>query len=220
MNHEESDQAHLLKHLRILSFFLCLSNVKIALALLRKKKKEEKVLSTTKTIQIDGRKGNANNQKNKRTTTKTPFLDENNMAFELENFCDNDYYDDDDDDERCHGLLIRQKTSYSTRSEKPSPKAALSARQQNDTVKVEQAIACALKGNPKIFQFAQKKIQYIPPSIKHLAVCDALCELDLHGNQLKDLPNEIEKLKSIETCNLGKIKIKQRFSIILRPDFI
>ncbi|CAF1202711.1 unnamed protein product [Rotaria sp. Silwood1] len=131
-----------------------------------------------------------------------PLLYDNNMNFELENFNDDDD-DDDDYDEHCHGLLIRRKTSYTTRVNKSSSKAKLSARQQSETIYVDQAIACALKSRSKAFHYTQKNLQYLPPSIQHLAVCDCLRELDLHGNQLKFLPNEVEKLKSVEICNLG-----------------
>ncbi|CAF3440576.1 unnamed protein product [Rotaria socialis] len=131
-----------------------------------------------------------------------PLLNENNMELELENFYDEDDYADDDY-ERFHGLLIRRKTSYSTQTAKSSSKAKLSARQQTDTIQVDRAIACALKAHPKTFKFTQKGLQYLPPSIKHLSVCDGLRELDLYGNQLKALPDEIGKLKYVEICNLG-----------------
>ncbi|CAF4358353.1 unnamed protein product, partial [Rotaria sordida] len=52
-----------------------------------------------------------------------PLLYDNNMKFELENFDDDD--DDDDYDEHCHGLLIRRKTSYTTRVNKSSSKTSL-----------------------------------------------------------------------------------------------
>ncbi len=123
-----------------------------------------------------------------------PLLHENNTDFELKN-------SNDDDDERYHGLVIRRTTSYSTRTDESTK---LSARQTSDIIGVNQAIACALKSTPKAFHYTQKHLQYLPPSIQHLAVCETIRELDLHGNQLKTLPNEIQSLKSIEICNLGK----------------
>jgi hypothetical protein len=135
-----------------------------------------------------------------------PLLHESNIEFELENFNDDDDDDDYEEDERCHGLLIRRKTSYSTRTDKSSSlKTKLSFRQRSDTIGVNQAIACTLKSHPKSFHYTQKHLQYLPPSIKYLQVCDTIRELDLHGNELKLLPNEIKALKSIEICNLGEI---------------
>jgi Leucine-rich repeat (LRR) protein len=128
----------------------------------------------------------------KKNNIVMPVLHENNIDFELEDF----------DDERCQGLLIRQTTSYSTRTDKP---VKLSARQTSDMIAVNQAIACALKSTPKAFHYAQKHLQYLPPSIQHLAVCETIRELDLQGNHLKILPDEIGNLKSIEICNLGKM---------------
>jgi len=135
-----------------------------------------------------------------------PLLHESNVEFKFENFDDDDD-DDDEEEERCHGLLIRRKISYSTQTDKSSSKTKLSARQVSDTIGVNQAIACALKSHPKVFHYTQKHLQYLPPTIKHLQVCDTIRELDLHGNELKLLPNEIEVLKSIEICNLGKIRV-------------
>ena len=126
------------------------------------------------------------------------FLHENNIDLELESFND----DDEDEDERCHGLFIRRTRSYSTRTDTKSSR--LSARETTDTNGVNQAIACALKSTPKVFQYIQKHLQYIPPSIKHLAACQTIRELDLHGNELKILPNEIDCLQAVEICNLGK----------------
>lgn len=134
-----------------------------------------------------------------------PLLQENNIDFELESFNDDDY---DDDDERCHGLLIRRTRSYTTRTDNnSSAKTKLSARQITDTAGVNKAIACALKSSPKAFYYTQKQLQYLPSSIKHLAVCDAIRELDLHGNHLKVLPDEIESLQSVEICNLGESQL-------------
>jgi Leucine-rich repeat (LRR) protein len=127
-----------------------------------------------------------------------PLLHESNNEYELDNFSD-----DDDDD---NSLVLRRTTSYSTRTNKSPSNIKLSARQTSDAIGVNQAIACALKSHPKAFHYTQKHIQYLPPSIQNLTVCHNIRELDLHGNQLKSLPNEIEKLKSIEICNLGKIK--------------
>jgi len=134
-----------------------------------------------------------------------PLLHKSNIEFELEDFNDDD---DDDDEERCHGLLIRRTTSYSTPTDRSlsSSNTKISARQRSETISVNQAIACALKSHPKAFHYTQKNLQYLPSSIKHLEVCDTIRELDLHGNQLKSLPNEIGNLKSIEICNLGEIK--------------
>ncbi len=126
-----------------------------------------------------------------------PLLHENNIDFDLENSDE-----DDDEDERCQGLLIRRTTSYSNQTDKF---AKLSARQRSDAIGVNQAIACALKSTPKAFHYTQKHIQYLPPSIGHLVVCQTIRELDLQGNHLKTLPNEIGNLKSIEICNLGKM---------------
>jgi Leucine-rich repeat (LRR) protein len=126
-----------------------------------------------------------------------PLLHESNIAFDLESL-------NDEEDERCHGLLIRRTTSYATSTNRSSTKTKLSSRQSSDTINVDQAIACALKSHPKSFHYTQKHLQYLPPSIEHLAVCETIREFDLHGNKLKSLPDEIEKLKSIETCNLGK----------------
>ena len=124
-----------------------------------------------------------------------PLLHENNIDFELDD-------EDEEEDERCQGLLIRRTTSYSTRTDKS---VKLSARQRSDAIGVNQAIACALKSTPKAFHYTQKHIEYLPPSIEHLAVCETIRELDLQGNHLKTLPNEIANLKSIEICNLGKM---------------
>ena len=136
-----------------------------------------------------------------------PLLHENNNDFELETF------DDDDDDD----LVIRRTTSYSTRTDHSSIKSKLSARQTSETINVNQAIACALKSRPKSFHYTQKRLQNLPPSIKHLEVCDTIREFDLHGNQLRTLPNEIEYLKFIEFCNLGKMNFSVRiyFTLIL-----
>ncbi|UJR30468.1 hypothetical protein I4U23_018001 [Adineta vaga] len=118
-------------------------------------------------------------------------LQENNFDdFDLADFSD---------DERCQGLIIRRKTSYSTRT----GKSKLSVRETSDTNAVNQAIACALKARPKAFHYTQKQLQYLPPSIKYLSKWNTLHELDLHGNQLKSLPDEIAELKWIEICNLG-----------------
>ncbi len=144
-------------------------------------------------------------QSEEKNNNTMPLLHESNIDYELDNFND----EDDDDEERYHGLLIRRTRSYSTRTDKSSSKTTLSARQTSDTVGVNQAIACALKSTPKAFHYTQKNLQYLPPSIKHLEVCDTLRELDLHGNQLKSLPDEIENLKSVETCNLGEMKYFQ-----------
>ena len=126
-----------------------------------------------------------------------PLLHESNIDLELQSFDD----DDEDDDEHCQGLLIRRTRSYTTRTD---TKTRLSARQITDTNGVNQAIACALKSNPKAFHYTQKHLQYVPPSIQHLAACDNLREFDLHGNELKILPKEIESLQSVELCNLGE----------------
>ncbi len=155
------------------------------------------------TIQIDCKK-EMQTVKRKENNNTMPLLHESNTEFESENFNDDDD-DDDDVDERCQGLFIRRTTSYSTRTSKSSTKIKLSARETSETIGVNQAIACALKSHPKAFHYTQKQLQYLPPSIKYLVKCNNIRELDLHGNQLKSLPDEIENLKSIEICNLGKI---------------
>ena len=137
-----------------------------------------------------------------------PLLHQSYMELELQSLKDGDTYDHNDnehDDECNRSLVIRHTANYSTRLGKLSSDTKLTARQKTETKSVDQAIACALKSRPKAFHYTQKKLQYLPPSIQHLAVYDTLIELDLHGNQLKSLPNEIEKLKLIEICNLGKI---------------
>jgi len=153
------------------------------------------------TIQIDYKK-EMQTVKKKENNNMMPLLHESNTEFESENFND----DDDDDDERCQGLFIRRTTSYSTRTDKSPIKTKLSARETSETIAVNQAIACALKSHPKAFHYTQKQLQYLPPSIKYLVKCNNIRELDLHGNQLKSLPDEIENLKLIEICNLGEIK--------------
>lgn len=130
-----------------------------------------------------------------------PLFHESNIDLELQSFDD----DDEDIDERCQGLLIRRTRSYTTRTDTKAPvKTRLSARETTDTTSVNQAIACALKSNPKAFHYTQKHLQFVPPSIQHLAACEALREFDLHGNELKLLPKEIQCLKSVELCNLGE----------------
>ncbi len=157
------------------------------------------------TIHIDRKKATQTVKKKEEKNNNTmPLLHESNVEFKFENFDDDDD-DDEEEEERCHGLLIRRKISYSTQTDKSSSKTKLSARQISDTIAVNQAIACALKSHPKAFHYIQKHLQYLPPSIKHLQVCNAIRELDLHGNELKSLPNEIKALKFIEICNLGKI---------------
>ena len=136
-----------------------------------------------------------------------PLLRGTKTQFKLGNFNDDIDYDYVDEyDEANHGLVIRGSKSYSTRTDKSFAKRTVSARETSDTASVNQAIACALKSRPKIFYFTQKNLQYLPPSIQHLQACDTIRELDLHGNKLKSLPKELEGLKSIEVCNLGKIK--------------
>ncbi|CAF3761678.1 unnamed protein product [Adineta steineri] len=124
-----------------------------------------------------------------------PVLHENNNDLESEDF------DDDDDDEPSQGLVIRRTTSYSIRPDNKLSKS--SNRETLETIGVNQAIACALKSHPKAFHYTQKQLQYLPSSIKYLIKCKNIRELDLHGNQLKSLPDEIENLKSVEICNLA-----------------
>ncbi|CAF1151333.1 unnamed protein product [Adineta steineri] len=121
-----------------------------------------------------------------------PVLHENNNDLESEDF--------DDDDEPSQGLVIRRTTSYSIRPDNKLSKS--SNRETLETIGVNQAIACALKSHPKAFHYTQKQLQYLPSSIKYLIKCKNIRELDLHGNQLKSLPDEIENLKSVEICNL------------------
>jgi hypothetical protein len=169
------------------------------LQVLRKEKKSrKKVLLATTIILIDCKKETQTVKK--KNNSAMPLLHGSNIEFGSDNF------NDDDDDEYDHDLVIRRTTSYSTRIGKSASKTKLSARQTSDSIGVDQAIACALKSRPKAFHYTQKHLQYLPPSIQHLAVCDSIRELDLHGNQLKSLPNEIEKFKSIEICDLGEIK--------------
>ena len=118
-----------------------------------------------------------------------PFTPENSVEFDFE------YFNDDDDDDS--SLVIKRTRSYSTRTDKYSSKTKLSARQTTDTASVNQAIACALKSRSKAFHYTQKHLQYLPPSIKHLELCDSLQEFDLHANELQNLPDEISYLKSI-----------------------
>ena len=89
-------------------------------------------------------------------------------------------------------LVLRRTTSYS-----------ILASESSASVAVNQAIACALKSRPKAFHYAQKHLRSLPPSIGHLSACKTLRELDLFGNELHSLPDEIEKLTFIEICNLG-----------------
>ncbi|CAF0893967.1 unnamed protein product [Adineta ricciae] len=107
--------------------------------------------------------------------------------------------DDFEDDEQCQGLIIRRTRSYSTRT----GQSKLTPRETSDANAVDQAIACALKSRIKAFHYTQKQLQFLPPSIKHLSKWNTLRELDLHGNQLKSLPDEVGHLKFIEVCNLS-----------------
>lgn len=108
--------------------------------------------------------------------------------------------DDFEDDEQCQGLIIRRTRSYSTRT----GQSKLTPREIADRNAVDQAIACALKSRIKAFHYTQKQLQFLPPSIKYLSKWNTLRELDLHGNQLKSLPDEVGHLKFIEICNLSK----------------
>ena len=128
------------------------------------------------------KKRESNNNNNNNTMA---LLHENNTEFELEDSSDEDHADD----ARCQGLIIRRTTSYSTRTNKSSAKSKLSPRETLETIAVNQAIACALKSPPKAFYYTQKQLQYLPPSIKYLGKCRNIRELDLHGNQLKSLPD-------------------------------
>ena len=128
-----------------------------------------------------------------------PLSNERNMNFTLDPFDE-----DEEEDERFNGLLVRRTTSYSIAKKKSAAPTKLSARESSDTIAVDQAIACALKSRPKVFQYTQKHLQHLSPSIACLAICRNLRELDLSGNELQSLPEEIERLRFIETCNLGE----------------
>jgi Leucine-rich repeat (LRR) protein len=101
----------------------------------------------------------------------------------------------DDDDEYSNGLLVRRTTSYSIGKQTATTSA---------TAAVDRAIACALKSRSKVFRYTQKQLTCLPSSIGHLSLCTYLRELDLASNQLRSLPNEIERLPSIVICNLGR----------------
>ena len=95
-------------------------------------------------------------------------------------------YIDFDDEE----LTVRKSTSYSLTKTTTSP--------------VDQAVACALKSHPKVFQYTKKHAKFLPPSIGHLSVCENLRELDFSGNELESLPDDLQRLVSVISCNLGK----------------
>lgn len=109
-------------------------------------------------------------------------------------------------------LCVRHSTSYSIK--KPN-NSKLSARQTIDTVAVDRAIARALKSRPKTFEFRHKHLKYLPPSISHLSVCSNLREFDISSNELQSLPDEIAQITSIESINLGMLKIEKKLRIDL-----
>lgn len=111
-----------------------------------------------------------------------------------------DLDDDEEEEDMIDELAVRRSTSYSI--------------SKTPTSGVDQAVACALKSHPKVFQYTQKHIKSIPPSIGHLSICANLRELDFSGNELQSLPDEIQQLVSVVTCNLGRTSSDELISRI------
>ncbi|CAF0754347.1 unnamed protein product [Didymodactylos carnosus] len=139
------------------------------------------------------------------------------MPFEKNRFTKIEFIDGEDEEDDYYAKFKFSTSSYVSSSSAPSQKtktdnstATKTVRQQTSHGQsaLDSAIICALKSHPKTFRFTQKKLTEVSNTIQHLSICQ-IRELDLYGNYLTELPNEIQLLQSIESCNLGHNKFEQ-----------